>query len=283
MSACPRRSLARQRDDVANVYPAYPNGRMSGFACNGHVDQPVAALDSVRVQAISAHGFAIEIVVPVERIAARAPARAPGRRQPSRSRMRRDHSRRCARSRPTSSRRISVSPPMPFSLSSASAPLPLPLQPFSTVPVRSTPRMSRLARGGRCRNHSRQMTDGGRSITSATESFLAPDGSLGVDGWAVCAVGIAGISVYLGREKVGDAELGVPRPDVGEQYATIPMARLSGFRFRQTVPDLADGEHLVRIVVRNGLDDIRDEIKVVTFHRPGAPSRAVAEAPRTRP
>ena len=79
---------------------------------------------------------------------------------------------------------------------------------------------------------------------------------------------------------MGDAELGVPRPDVGEQHATIPMARLSGFRFRTTVPDLADGDHLVRILVRNGFDDIRDEIKVVTFHRPGAPSRVVAEAPR---
>ena len=71
----PAAQLGGQRDDVANFYPAYPNGRTSGFTCNGHVDQPVASLTSVRVQAITMHGFAMETVVPLERIESRPAAR----------------------------------------------------------------------------------------------------------------------------------------------------------------------------------------------------------------
>jgi hypothetical protein len=100
--------------------------------------------------------------------------------------------------------------------------------------------------------------------------FLAADGTLGVDGWAVCAAGIAAVSIYLDRDKVGDAELGLARPDVAEQYSAIPTAAQAGFRFRQQLPDVAPGEHTIRIVVRNSRDDVRDEIK---RRRPGPRQR----------
>ncbi|MGA3399264.1 MAG: glycosyltransferase family 9 protein [Acetobacteraceae bacterium] len=264
----PATQLGGPRDDVANVYPAYPNARLSGFACIGQMEQPDRPLGSVRVQAISAHGFAIETTVPVERVASRPPA-VPAQPQSDAPRsfspLRQDQAYQL-----TADFRIA---PDPEPTSSAPAPIDTPAVPwsFETLQPVHAPELHVATLPA-------PPPDTRRDIHYFCDTaFLAPDGTLGVDGWAVCAVGISGVSIYLGREKVGDAELGVSRPDVGEQYASIPMARLSGFRFRKTVRDIADGEHLVRIVVRNGLDDIRDEIKVVTVRRPGTPPPAAAE------
>ena len=60
---------------------------------------------------------------------------------------------------------------------------------------------------------------------------LDADGHLTVVGWAVCAIGISAITVHLDDQEMGDAELGLPRDDVGDEYRHIPMARYAGFRF----------------------------------------------------
>ena len=62
------------------------------------------------------------------------------------------------------------------------------------------------------------------------EKMLSTNGDLFVSGWAVCAVGIATIGVRLDGEVVGNAELGLPRPDVGERYPGVPQASNSGFQ-----------------------------------------------------
>ena len=64
-----------------------------------------------------------------------------------------------------------------------------------------------------------------------------------VTGWAVCAVGISAIIVYLDDKEMGKPELGLPREDVGEVYHHIPMARFSGFRFGKALGNVPDGEH----------------------------------------
>ena len=64
------------------------------------------------------------------------------------------------------------------------------------------------------------------------ELSLGTDGILWVRGWAVCAVGIAGISVLLDDKPLGDAEIGQPRLDVGDAYRDVPAARFSGFRMK---------------------------------------------------
>ena len=56
-------------------------------------------------------------------------------------------------------------------------------------------------------------------------------------------------------EAMGDAELGLPRDDVGDEYRHIPMARYAGFRFARMLGDVPAGEHRIRVVLRNGLDD----------------------------
>jgi ADP-heptose:LPS heptosyltransferase/GT2 family glycosyltransferase len=91
------------------------------------------------------------------------------------------------------------------------------------------------------------------------EALLHADGTLLASGWAVCAVGIAAIEVRLDGRKLGEAELGGPRPDVAQEHPDIAMARVSGFRFRTHVDVEVAALHQVTLVVRNGLDDMRAE------------------------
>ncbi len=275
----PAAQLGLPRDDVAAVYPIYPNGRQSGFSCSGHIDSPAWSLTSVRVQAISAHGFSIEAIVPLERAAARPAARpvAP----PAEHLQAPAQPFAAFRQQPTyqitADFRIAPDPsPLPIPLPLAGAPAPLAV--FVAPPVNQAPPQAGAPEPEAAEQQ--PAPDKRRDIHYyCDQAVLAPDGILAIDGWAVCAVGIAGVSVYLGREKLGDSELGLPRPDVGEEHTTIPMARLSGFRFRKVLNDIADGEHGVRIVVRNGLDDIRDEIKFVRFQRAAAEAPVVAAQP----
>jgi hypothetical protein len=92
---------------------------------------------------------------------------------------------------------------------------------------------------------------------------LSEAGELWLEGWAVCAIGLLGVAVEIDGVRVGEAELGRLRTDVGEQHPDIPFARLSGFRLRATLADLAPGPHAVRIIVRNGLDDLAEETRIV--------------------
>ena len=277
----PAAQLGGQRDDVANYYSSYPNARLSGFTLNGHLNGPARSLTSIRVQAFSAHGFGIEVVVPIERVAAQAAARSPGAVAEQGS----DAPRPFAPFRQEPSYLLTADFHM--------APDPLPSGPLPSGPVEfempppplpAAPAALDVAFAARDLKPAaaEQVPENEqRHIHFYCDDMgFAPDGSLIVEGWAVCGAGVAGISVYLGREKVGEAELGLSRPDVGEQYAAIPMAGRSGFRFRKKVLDVIDGEHEARVVVRNGLDDIVEESRMVTFERGGAQPAAVAASPQ---
>jgi uncharacterized radical SAM superfamily Fe-S cluster-containing enzyme len=93
------------------------------------------------------------------------------------------------------------------------------------------------------------------------EANFTARGELHVEGWAVCPVGIAEVDVHLGGESLGQAVLGLARPDVGRQFEAIPAASLAGFRFRQAIPGLTAGNHEARIVIRNVLGDEQSETK----------------------
>ena len=96
---------------------------------------------------------------------------------------------------------------------------------------------------------------------------LNPNGHLRVVGWAVCATGVSAISIYLNGEHLADAELGLLREDVGDEYRHIPMARYSGFRFDQALSNVQPGEHQIRVAVRNGLDDVREQVRTILIER----------------
>ncbi|HEY0421957.1 MAG TPA: hypothetical protein VGC82_01380, partial [Rhodopila sp.] len=108
---------------------------------------------------------------------------------------------------------------------------------------------------------------------------VALDGTVTVLGWAVCAVGIANIGIYIDGVKVGDAQLALPRPDVAGEFPNNPMAHLSGFQCKARIPELAGGTHELLIVVRNGMDDVLEETDTITFNPPVEPRSALSAEP----
>jgi ADP-heptose:LPS heptosyltransferase/GT2 family glycosyltransferase len=114
------------------------------------------------------------------------------------------------------------------------------------------------------------------------ETALGTNGMVSVVGWVVCATGIAGVDVLLDDVQVGEAELGLPRPDVGGAYPTIPAARFAGFKFEGKALESAAGEHVISVVARNGLDDRKERRENVVATELAvaktAPAAAAAES-----
>ena len=255
--------LGTRRDDVAGVFPSYPNALQSGFILSTPLNETAWAARTIRAQAICADGFAHEIVVPLERVARaappppvyRPPPQPPPPPAPSPSEV--------ALPRQDPPYRLVAGFSVSSDVLAAAASLPLPTQPSPPpVPPEKEPKQQ----------------DQRRVIQHFCDvASLSVDGEVVVDGWAVCAIGIAAVEVWLDDQRLGDAELGLPREDVGEQFPTIPMARYSGFRFLTHVPLPADGEHRLRIILRNGLDDEEEDVSVHFIERPKPPP--IIEAP----
>ena len=108
------------------------------------------------------------------------------------------------------------------------------------------------------------------------EAVLSADGRLTVVGWAICATGISGVTVSADGEAFAEAEFGLLRHDVGDEYVTIPMARHSGFRFNRDIPGVAE-QLALRIIARNGLGDTSE--LVLDLRRAEAVEPPVPAAP----
>jgi ADP-heptose:LPS heptosyltransferase/GT2 family glycosyltransferase len=231
-----------QRIDVGQAFPQYPNAAASGFRLSRLTHLAPAAISTLRIQAICQNGFMHEAIIPVERPHALVPE------HPVAARPQRTGATLAIASlqEPVFSlaANFQLGPDLTSLLSSPSQPLAEPAY------VRDP------------RREIRYFCD---------EMTLTPNNGLAVVGWAVCAVGIASITVYLDGEPAGEAELGLLREDVGEEYRQIPMARYSGFRFHKPIDSLASGEHWIRVVLRNGLDDEKEEVRSVLIERAAAP------------
>lgn len=68
-------------------------------------------------------------------------------------------------------------------------------------------------------------------ILQVDEKFVDRRGLLRVSGWAVALSPIETVSVYLGMELIGSAELGLARDDVALTWTQFPNADKSGFLF----------------------------------------------------
>lgn len=232
----------RRRSDVGDVYPLYTNSRRSGFSMAAQAIAPVDEIATLRVRAVNQEGLSHEVVLPVERVSSLA---LPG-----------------------------VTPPLAI------------LQPSASV-VTPTQSGYRLATEFKIERelpslHSELMpasadptapssTDPRREIRLFCDEFeIDPGGHLEVVGWAVCAIGVSKVSVHLDSEMLGEAELGIPRQDVGDEYRHIPMARYSGFHFARELGSISAGEHRIRIVVHNGLDDVRELHRIIVVETPAA-------------
>ena len=236
---------AARRDDVGVAFPTYPNASQSGFSLAAHVVAEADTASTIRVQAFTRNGFSHEVNVPLERVptldwpelvekVATENNLTPFAAEPTYGLV-------------TGFRGGSG---VPASLSTSA--------PAVTPAPGSTALALQPSSSDDPRRHIRFFCD---------EIGLDSNGQLSINGWSLCTVGISAVSIYLDDDKVGDAELGLLREDVGDEYRHIPMARYSGFRFKQALGDVPSGEHNIRVVFRNGLDDVREESRVVSIHR----------------
>ena len=94
------------------------------------------------------------------------------------------------------------------------------------------------------------------------ELFLSADGCLRLNGWAICPAGVTSVSVQLDGTLVGEAELGLVREDLATEFPTLKLAKYAGFGLKQVVlPACSIGDgHQLRILVRNGMDDLVSEV-----------------------
>ncbi len=243
--------LGGQRDDVGNAFPAYPNARTSGFSLSSDATRSIDGVSAIRVQAVSLNGFSHEIVLPVERVrslvlpqaadvlpqAAGAPPQAAG-----------------------SAALTGFAAPQPTYRMVAEFHLGPGLSSLLATPIPTSTAIAPPSQDPR------------REIRFFCDALdLDAEGRVNVAGWAVCATGISAITVLLDGEAMGDAELGLPRDDIGDEYRHIPMARYAGFRFARDLGDVPEGEHLLRVVLRNGLDDMQEAVRTVLIERAEPP------------
>ncbi len=106
------------------------------------------------------------------------------------------------------------------------------------------------------------------------DAVLSRDGLLTVNGWAVCADGIAQIRLLIDDRDVGLAAFGHERADVGKTYPDIPTAHWSGFKFEQRLGESFTGDHEIRVVVRAAHGGEADKRRMIV---------AVAESPDPEP
>jgi ADP-heptose:LPS heptosyltransferase/GT2 family glycosyltransferase len=224
--------LGGRRNDVGAAFPGYANAGTSGFTLAARLMPDADNVTTLHVHALSANGFSHEAVMPVERVRAlpTQPIASDPMPLPALSPTLQQPSYRLIAN-------FRFSPELPPLLGT-------PIPPSAGVPP--------------------AVRDPRRDIHYfCDEMDLDADGTLSVVGWAACAIGIAAITVHVDDQEIGEAELGLPRTDVGEEYRHIPMARYSGFRLVKSLRQIAPGEHRIRMVLRNGLDDEREERRLV--------------------
>ena len=93
-------------------------------------------------------------------------------------------------------------------------------------------------------------------LFSCDSLTLFDDGSVEIVGWAAHADVVERIEVSLDGVDLGAARTGLDRTDVGRFHSAIPSTSKSGFDFRKTLENLADGEHKVVLTVTTGAGDI---------------------------
>jgi hypothetical protein len=255
--------LGGEREDVAAAHGEYPGARLSGFSLTLQVEEEDRQAAMICARLICSDGFGHEEAIPIERIDQRSGSWSSSP----------------AAEAQASEAAVASNNPAPLAYqglayqltagAGTAAPLteirrPTQLSPGS-APGISSPLPSRLE----APSEIHMFCDGAE---------LGDDGHLFVRGWAVCAAGIAQVRVLLDEKVIGLAVLGYERADVGAVYATVPMARWSGFRFERRLGRRFEGEHIVRVVVRDTRASKKDEslLVVAMAVTENAPAEAVA-------
>ena len=258
--------LGLRRDDLVNVFPAYPNAQQAGFTLSTTLSETARQVTSLRAQAICAEGFAQELIVPVDLITRRGapPPRPPDPPRQDLSHPDLPHDDKAQPAGPAGVPPLSlprqdpvyrlvaefdVGPDVFAAAPGLAAPSEMPALPSLGLPALGLPSVGTPPMQSVPPPATRRPRDPRRVIHYFCDAAsVSVDGEVAVDGWAVCAIGIASAEVWLDDQRLGEAQLGLPREDVGDEYPSIPMARYAGFHFLSHVAQPADGEHRLRIV-----------------------------------
>jgi O-antigen biosynthesis protein len=201
-----------ERQDVAGVFPAYPNALMAGFGLTFPLDAALWDAATVRVRMVCLNGFGHEESIPLERGAATTVF-------------------------PTPERFALIDRPPSYQLMGGEETQDDPFGGLVLPPETAAA----------LRAQQQEIAAKIEMYCDATE--LTGDGRLSLDGWAVCASGIVQVRVLLDGEDAGLATFGHERLDVGGIHPDIKMAHLAGFRFDQRVGTRFEGEHELRVIV----------------------------------
>jgi ADP-heptose:LPS heptosyltransferase/GT2 family glycosyltransferase len=107
-------------------------------------------------------------------------------------------------------------------------------------------------------------------------------GLLELRGWALARAGVDSIAVLLDGAKLGAAELGLRRPDVQAAHAGQPDALHSGFGFSASLRAVPNGEHELRLIVRDRAGAESDHVLDLLVEKPYAALRTqLGEAERS--
>ena len=201
-----------ERQDIAGAFPIYPGALLSGFGLTIPLGESHRDATTIRVRMIGLNGFSHEESIRPEHGAPTVMFPTP---KPF-----------ALVDRPASYHLVSPDQPRddPF------AGLVLPPETAAALQGRAPPAAAPIE-------------------MYCDEAELTGDGMLSLNGWAVCASGIAQVRVLLDGKDVGLATFGHERLDVASIHPDIRMARLSGFRFAQPVGMRFKGEHEVRVIV----------------------------------
>jgi len=235
--------IGGERQDVASVFPAYPNARSSGFSLTMQLDDINRGASRIRAQMVCPNGFGHEETVPVERLqrSSAAPPQSAAL---------------------EFAQRANLLQPLAFSLLDRP-----PAYQLSAGLQMAEPRLGllvpeQIAAPAVSFSSARRPEEATADLAPAEAppaeihmhcdaAELTGDGVLSVNGWAVCGVGIVQVRVLLNDQDVGLASVGHERCDVGETYSDLPMSHLSGYRFQKQVRDRYEGEYEVSVIVRN--------------------------------
>jgi ADP-heptose:LPS heptosyltransferase/GT2 family glycosyltransferase len=109
---------------------------------------------------------------------------------------------------------------------------------------------------------------------------LREDGRLEVEGWAISAPGIAEIEVAFDGVSIGEATIGLPRPDVRNAHPHTASAHEAGFCFEHRLRERIVGEHVIELAIRT-LDGGELRVPLPALAEP-APPEKVEDATSTK-
>jgi ADP-heptose:LPS heptosyltransferase/GT2 family glycosyltransferase len=131
-----------------------------------------------------------------------------------------------------------------------------------------------LDRNGQFREARRRVDRINSLLVFCDEITLSPDGRLLGVGWAVCATGVTGLRIDVDGKTVGEAIIGLGRPDVGKKFPHFRNAHNAGYRIDARLEGAWTGDHVVELIATGGGGEERviEQLVTVTDEPQGAVS-----------